>query len=165
MEYPLPGDLIPNRVRQQLDPWLAQCIDCGPGGVRSRLHDRWSELKSVGMGALVGHFLNFTPHSILVDAAGSWLVLRSRELDAETGQEWLNEWYLPPPTEVSAVDEALSRFQIHNSPVLSSFLREFAGLREELPDVSGYFPRVQDWVPFEKYVAEVGWEMSNIPRV
>jgi hypothetical protein len=114
------------------------------------------------MASFANFFLRCTPQSILVNDASAWLVVRDRP---RPGFESGKEWFLPSPTDPAVVSDALTRFQIRSNRRLSLFLREFAGLRECMPDISGYFPRVQDWLPFEKYVVEMGWGVSRIPRV
>lgn len=166
VEYPLPGLSIPARVRRRLDPWLAQSTGFGSDVVRSRLKDRWSALKGAGMGAVANHFLRFTPQSILVTTDVAWLVLREPpRTDPDSGTEWIQEWFLPAPTAASVIDGALARFRIRESRRLRVFLREFAGFREELPNISGYFPHIPDWCSFADYVDEMGWKPSRMPRI
>jgi len=117
------------------------------------------------MRALALEFLRGTPVSILVAPAGAWLMLRRTVRDPQSGEEWVKEWFIPPSTDPSIVERALAQFQIPRSPGLALFLREFAGLREELPGTSGHFPRVQDWLAFEQYVVAMGWQVSKPPRV
>jgi hypothetical protein len=108
------------------------------------------------MKAIAKFFLNCTPHSILVRKDEAWLIVRSR-----AGREW----FLPPPTPVGHVDRALNRFGVCKNRFLQAFFCEFAGFREELPDVAGFFFRVEDWSSFKVYVDRLGWEVSKIPRV
>ena len=86
------------------------------------------------------------------------MIVRGRSTrDFRTGREW----FLPPPTALEIVDEALGRFGIERNELVRTFFREFAGFREELPDTSGLFFRVQEWLSFSAYVEELGWETSK----
>lgn len=169
IEYPLPGDSLSKVRRQRIAPWLTACIGCGPDEVRDRLKQRWADSKGTGIGVITRFFGRMTPYSILVkrdvaQASGdaAWLILRDRSNeDFETGREW----FLPPPTPAEVVTEALGRFQIRQGRCLEAFLREFAGFREDLPNVSGFFPHVQDWLSFEHYTKGMGWEPKKTPRV
>lgn len=162
IEYPLPGDSIPKTTRQRIAPWLAACVGCGPDQIRDRLKQRWSDLNGAGIGGVARFFCRYTPYSILANHDAAWLMLRGRpNEDFETGREW----FIPPPTPAAAVIEALDRFQIRKGFCLEVFLREFTGFREELPNVSGFFPRVQDWLPFEQYAEAMSWKPQKTPRV
>src|SRR5690242_8873336 len=94
IEYPLPCQAMPTRVQRRLDRWLAECVGCGPDDVSARLEERWSDLPRLGMGTVAKHFLNCTPHSILVSPHWAWLVVRDRPNE---GFEAGREWFLPPP--------------------------------------------------------------------
>ena len=158
IEYPLPCEGMPIRARKRLDPWLAECVGCCPVEARALLRKRWAELNPSRIGVVTRYFLRCLPCSILVNKDAAWLIVRGRSnKDFKNGREW----FLPPPTPLQVVDSALDRFGVEKNEFVRAFFREFAGFREELPDVSGYFYRVQEWLSFGAYVEEFGWRTSN----
>ena len=159
-EYPLPGKEIPKAAVRKLHPWLSNFVGMNSAEAARKVAARWNFLSDRMLIRIRDFFRGFPPKSIVVGKSEAVLMLSRSSWD-ETFEK---HWYLAPPPNPRQLRNGLRPFGFDGSALISDFMSAFGGLREEVPGNSGYFPAIQDWTRFDKYLRGM-WDLRLDPKL
>jgi hypothetical protein len=154
VEYFLPATEMPQDVRDGLHPWIRQMVGKQPDEVKELLVERWKGIKNPALRKLRDRLLDFQPDSIVVHRGEGFL---SMHLTPGVTAPCGDSWYLPAPGDNAEWERRIKQLGINN-PAFLEFVQSFAGLREDIPDMSGDFLYVDPW---ETFPLE-GYELKDI---
>lgn len=147
-EYPLPLEFASEAPPEGLDPWIMSMAQLDEAGVREALRARWEGITEKGPTALRETLLECRPASLVVldDVAHLKLLGPADGL-----------LYLGPPIAEAALQASLDSFGYSDNLALLEFYRNFHGLRDSEPGLSGGFISPPAWNTFEEF----GWSLAE----
>jgi hypothetical protein len=150
VEYHL--DAVPPAIASRLDPWLSQFTGLDDSTARSILESSWQSIQEPYLLPLRDFLLRYSPTSILWDQVRGWLVISDGPPTEFRGAG--DVWFLLPPAKEDVLQRQLEKYGLQTIDGLSTFLRHFNGLREQLPSCAGYLFTPQNW----EHLDQLGWE-------
>lgn len=160
LEYPLPGKEIPKSRVRKLHPWLRDFVGKTSKEAAEMIASRWNCLSDRMLIRIRDFFLGFRPKSIIIAKSEAVFMLSRPSWD----KTFDKHWFIAPPPDSRQLRNGLRRFGFEESSLISDFMSAFGGLREEIPDVSGYFPAIYEWIRFDKYLRAT-WDLCIDPKL
>mgnify|MGYP003309752649 CR=1 FL=1 len=146
LSYALPATEMPNDVRDQLHPWIADIAGMNPSAAHQSLEKRWEHLTSSSLCNLRDRLLEFHPASIVVhDKFADLHCLRDPNHASVSSDA--HAMFVPPPLEKDFIQRNLEVFGMEELDSVAEFFLGFAGLGDQIPLVAGRFPYIE-WSRF-----------------